>query len=220
MKNTITCLLLLISTLAFSQQGQIQFGINYSEDNIAGSDYLITDGNANGYSLSNREHNYTLGLSFQYGFSENFSLITGVNYNSKDVKGGYNCATCYYNDLVITNYFVIPVRMKQRYLAIPIIVQFAPLQTRLYPTIHAGIVNNFSVENEFENEQSYLQEGQFGLGVGYKITKHLNVELQYAYRTAFTKVYQDLDVQPAYTDYEPNKLNTNSIGLRVNYILK
>lgn len=242
MKKILIISLLLTTTLAFGQQGSFQLGLTLAEDNISGSRFITAHGNANGYVIERSEYNYSIGFSANYGLSEKLSVLSGINYSNKDVKGAYSCASCFYpaDIIIITNYVVaptlqkqrylgyalasslatvvVPSLQKQRYLGIPMAVQFSPLATRLQPTVSAGVVNNILLQNDFESQKGYFLEGQIGFGLNYNISQKLNLGLNYNFRSAFTAIYKEPEGGYAFND--SNKLETNSYSFNLSYKLK
>ena len=120
MKKILLIALLLLQISVYSQNNtQWSFGIEFSTDNLSFSDdgdrtdYIVTDGNINGYAVEFDKKNYSFGITADYFIQESLGLSSGILYANKDLMGTYNCATC-------DNFYSFPISvsetLKQRFL--------------------------------------------------------------------------------------------------------
>src|SRR5690606_5111366 len=188
-------------------------GIEYSIDKLSidngkNNDYLVTQGNINGYGIKFDRNNYSLGFTTKYFISEKLYLSSGLLYSNKDFTGTYNCATCNYPDIFPGN---LPENIKQRFLVIPISVDYTLLSGNLKPILKAGLRNNIEINNDLkDHSKGYFLEAFFGALVNYKFLENYNIGIGYNYHTTLSDLYKT----------DEFKLNTNSIYLQFEYKIK
>ncbi|MDC3132645.1 hypothetical protein OA501_00320, partial [Flavobacteriaceae bacterium] len=119
MKKILPILFLLLQLKTYAQgNSKWNLGMVYSVENLTinngqNNDYLVTQGNINGYGIEFDKNNYTLGLSTQFFINKKISLSAGLLYSSKDFTGTFNCATCesttypIYSPEIITQRFLV-----------------------------------------------------------------------------------------------------------------
>ena len=167
-------------------------GIEYSIDNLSidngeYNDYLVTQGNINGYGIEFNKNNYTLGLTTQFFINEKVSLSSGLLFSNKDFTGIFNCVTCE------PTYFPIysPERIKQRFLVIPASIDYNFQIGNLKPILKAGFKNNIEINNDLkEQSKGYFLEAFFGVLMNYEILDIWNIGIGYNYQTALSDLYK------------------------------
>jgi hypothetical protein len=185
-KTIILAILILISLTSQSQnEKKWKFGIKFLANNNLSSEYLVTDGNINGYSIKYDKFNYTIGLISEYKLKTRFIIQTGIEYSNKDFTGIYNCATC----------FPIPWEypketINQRFIQIPIGIKYYIIDKKIKLSIKTGLNNNFSVKNKLENKKYYL-EGILESEIEYEIIDKWNLGLGFQYNKSLTDLYDD-----------------------------
>ncbi len=186
-------------------------GIEYSIDDLSVSDdrnendYVITDGNINGYAIEWDKSNYSFGLVTNYLIREKFSLSSGILYSNKDFTGTYNCATC---DL----FELFPAEtIEQRFLTVPLSINYTVLPGKLKPILKGGIKNHLEIKNDLKKQsKGYFLEAFIGASVYYGFLENWNAGIGYNYQTALSDLYET----------DEFNLRTNSFFLQINYVLK
>ena len=211
-KVTAILFILIVTNLCAQQESNWKLGIEVSEDNLSGENYVVTSGFISGYTIGYTERNYSIGILSGFNLNERVTISSGLFFSNKNVSGAIICNTC----------DVIPVLIKQQYLSVPVSVSYGILKSRLRPHLKLGFINNISLINELENSNEYFSsngyflEGFAGVSLSYKLGKNWDAEIGYNYRTAITSVYKETLVG----DYTRNKLATNSLTIGIKYILK
>ena len=188
-------------------------GIEYSFDDLSlnngqNNDYLVTQGNINGYGIEFDKNNHTFGLITQFFFNEKVSLSSGILYSNKDFTGTYNCATC---DFIGTFPIYSPETLKQRFLVIPVSIDYNFQLGNLKPILKAGFKNNIEIDNDLKQQsKGYFLEAFFGVLINYEILETWNIGVGYNYQTALTELYKT----------DNYNLRTNSFYLQINYQIK
>jgi long-subunit fatty acid transport protein len=184
-------------------------GIQYSLDNLSldngqNNDYLVTQGNINGYGIELDKNNYTIGLNAQYFLNKKVSLSSGILYSNKDFTGTFNCATCDF-------FGSFPETIKQRFLVIPLSIDYNLQFGNLKPILKAGFNNNIETDNGLkEQSKSYFLEAFVGILMNYEIIENCNIGVGYNYQTALTDLYKT----------DEYNLKTNTFYLQINYRIK
>lgn len=211
-KATAILFILITTNLYAQQEPNWKLGIEISEDNLSGENYVVTSGFFSGYAIENTERNYSIGILSGFNPNERVTISSGLFFSNKNVSGAIICNSCE----------VIPVLIKQQYLSVPVSVSYGILKSRLRPHLKLGFINNISLINELENSNEYFSsngyfiEGFAGVSLSYKLGKKWEAEIGYNYRTAITSAYKETSAG----DYTRNKLVTNSLVMGVKYILK
>lgn len=211
MKKTLPLLFLLIHFSFYAQNdSNWNIGVEYSIDDLSvsddrnGIDYLITDGNINGYAIEWNKSNYSFGLTTNYMILEKFSLSSGILYSNKDFIGTYNCATCDFFES-------FPETIEQRFITLPISIDYTILSGKLKPILKGGFKNNLEIKNDLEEKsKGYFLEAFIGASVYYGFSENWNAGIGYNYQTALSDLYET----------DEFNLRTNSFFLQINYNLK
>ncbi len=214
MKKILLITLLLFQIGVYAQNdSKLNIGIEYSIDKLSidngkNNDYLITQGNINGYGIKFDRNNYSLGLTTKYLINEKLSLSSGLLYSNKDFIGTYNCATC---DFIGTFPGYSPEKIEQRFLVIPISINYSFLSGKLKPVINGGFNNNLEIKNDLkEQSKSYFLEAFIGVSMNYRFSEKWNAGIGYNYQTALTDLYKTDDFN----------LRTTSFNLQIEYRIK
>ena len=153
MKKILLIAFLLLQFGVFSQNdSKLSIGIEFSNDNLSFSegernDFIVTDGNVNGYAVEFDNSNYSFGLTADYLIQGNFGLSLGILFSNKDLIGTYNCGTCEYLDMPSISVSQI---IKQRFLTIPISINYNFSPGKLKPIVESGLRNNFEIKNDLD----------------------------------------------------------------------
>ena len=213
MKIETAILFIFLTTNLYAQEeSKWVFGIEFSEDNLSGENFVVTGGVFSGYRIENTELNYSIGLLSEYNLNEGIRLNSGIFFSNKDVSGAIICNSC----------DIIPVLIKQQYLSLPISISYRLLKTKIKPHLELGFINNIGLVNEIENSSEYFSgngyffEGFAGLSLSYKLGKNLEAEIGYNYRTALTPMYKETSVG----DYTRNNVSTIGMAIGLKYVLK
>ena|GEM_PF-1871738 len=209
-KATAILIFCITSNLYAQQESNWKLGLEISEDNLSGENYVITSGFISGYTIAYTERNYSIGILSGFNLNELVTLSSGLFFSNKNVSGAIICNTC----------DVIPELIKQQYLSVPVSVSYGVLKSRLRPHLKLGFINNISLINELDNEyfssNEYFLEGFAGLSLSYILGKNWEAEIGYNYRTALTPMYKETSIG----EYTRNRLITNSLSIGVKYVLK
>lgn len=210
MKKILLISILLLQWSIYSQDNpKWNVGIEYSFDNLSldngqNNDYLITQGNINGYGIEFDQNNYTIGLTTQYFFNKKISLSSGILFSNKDFTGTFNCATCDFFES-------FPQPIEQRFLVIPLSIDYNFQLGNLKPILKAGFNNNIETDNDLkEQSNGYFLEAFVGILINYQIIENWNIGVGYNYQTALSNLYKT----------DEYKLRTNSFYLQINYRIK
>ena len=213
MKKIFLILFLLLRLNTYAQENQKwNLGIVYSVENLTidngqNNDYLVTQGNINGYGIEFDKNNYTLGLTIQFFINKKISLSTGLLYSNKDFSGTFNCATCDPTSYPIYS----PETIKQRFLVIPTSIDYNFRFGNLKPILRTGFKNNIGVDNDLkEQSKGYFLEAFFGVLMNYEILETWNIGVGYNYQTTFTDLYKT----------DEYNLRANSLYLQINFQIK
>ncbi|RUA12754.1 MAG: hypothetical protein DSY82_00425 [Flavobacteriia bacterium] len=213
MKKITVILFFCITTNLYAQQeSNWKLGIEISEDNLSGENYVNTSGFISGYKISYTDLNFSIGILSEFNLNERITLSSGLFFSNKNLSGAIICNTC----------DVIPTLIKQQYLSVPVSVSYGILKSRLIPHLKFGFINNISLINELDNRNDYFSsngyflEGFAGLSLSYKLGKNSEIEIGYNYRTALTTMYKETSIG----DFTRNRLITNSLSIGVKYFLK
>jgi Outer membrane protein beta-barrel domain len=209
MKKILLISVLLLQIGIYAQNNlKWNIGIEYSIDNLSidngkNNDYLITQGNIDGYGIEFDKNNHSLGLKSQYFFNEKLSFSSGLLYSNKDFTGTYNCATC--------DFGFRPEIIKQRFIIIPVSIDYTFLKGNLKPMIRVGFKNNIEIDNDLkEKSKGYFLEAFLGASINYNILQSWNLGIGYNYQTALTDLYKT----------DEYNLRTNNFYLQVSYNIK
>ncbi|TDN89440.1 outer membrane protein with beta-barrel domain [Salegentibacter sp. 24] len=213
MKKILHITFLLLQITVHSQNNsQWSIGIEFSTDNLSFSgdgdrnDYIVTDGNINGYAVEFDKKNYSFGISADYFIQENFGLSSGILYANKDLIGTYSCATCDYSGSFLIS---VSETLKQRFLTIPISITYSFLKGKLKPIVEGGLKNNFEIANDLDTiSKGYFLEAFIGASIYYEFIKNLEGGIGYNYQAAISDLYKT----------DEFNLRTNSFYLRINYL--
>ncbi|MEO9484271.1 MAG: hypothetical protein ABJG47_12520 [Ekhidna sp.] len=175
-------LILPISTIA--QDKGLLLGVQFSHDEIKSDNYIVTLGNINGYIIDRSEFNFRLGVSATKQITNRLNLKSGVLFSNKDFSGYFNCASC-----DGFRALSIPTVIEQRYLSIPLNIEYELLKGRIKPVIALGFVNNFNLKREFIEAKNFFLEGMMGLGLTLEITSQINFNSMYSYSSSLSNVY-------------------------------
>lgn len=208
MKKLTTILIFLVSTNLFAQHApKWELGLTASQDYLPSELFIAADGNIDGYSISYDSPSFSIGISTSHYLNDQIAVNSGLLFTNKDAYKVINCYTCDVNS------DVIPFKMKQQYLSIPISVSYGFFNSKLRPHFNIGVVNNFNVVNEIENSKAYFLEGVAGLSMSYQFSDKIRAFLGYNYRMSLTSLYQDISAKDS-------KLTTHSLSIGFKYILK
>ncbi len=207
--------ILLIQFSIYAQNdSKWNIGIEFSIDNLSisddrdGIDYIITDGNINGYAIEFDKRNYSFGIAANYLIQEKLSLSSGILYSNKDLTGTFNCATCNH---IGTFPGYSPETIKQRFLVIPIAINYIFSTGKIRPVINGGFKNNLEIKSDLkENSKSYFLEAFIGASVYYNFFDSWESGIGYNYQIALTDLYRT----------DEFNLKTNSFFLKINYNIK
>lgn len=184
-------------------------GVEFSIDNLSisdgrdGIDYLIIDGNINGYAIDFDKNNFSLGLTTNYSITTKLNLSSGLLYSNKDFTGIFNCATC-------LSFLSVPETIQQRFLTIPISVDYTFSTGKLKPYLQGGFKNNIELKNDLKDQSNgYFLEAFIGASLYYQIYKNWNVGIGYNYQTALSDLYKT----------DEFNLRTNNLFLKIYYTL-
>ncbi len=212
MKKILLIAFLLLQISVYSQNNtQWSFGIEFSTDNISfsaerdGIDYIEMEG-ANAVEVEFDQNNYSLGLTTNYYFGEKLAVSSGFLYSNKDFTGTYNdCILCNVHS------FSIPEIIEQRFLVVPISVNYSLLTGKLKPVINGGLKNNVEIKNDLDKlSKGYFLEAFLGATIYYEIIKNLEAGIGYNYQAAISDLYKT----------DEFNLRTNSFSFRINYLFK
>lgn len=210
MKKILLIAFLLLQISVYSQNNpRWSFGIEYSTDNLffsderAGIDYIQMKG-ANALEVEFDQSNYSLGLTTNYYFGEKLAVSSGFLYSKKDFTGTYNdCILC--NVLSSS----IPEIIQQRFLVVPISINYSLLTGKLKPVIIGGLKNNFEIKNDLDTiSKGYFLEAFIGASIYYEFIKKLEAGIGYNYQAAISDLYKT----------DEFNLRTNSFSFRINYL--
>lgn len=214
MKKTLLITFLLFQLNFYAQDiSKWKIGIEYSMDKLSidngqNNDFLVTEGNINGYGIEFDKNNHTLGVITQFLFNEKVSLSSGLLYSNKDFTGTYSCGTC---DFIGTFPGYSPETLKQRFLVIPASIDYNFQLGNLTPILKAGFKNNIEINNDLkEQSKGYFLEAFFGVLMNYEILETWNIGVGYNYQTALTDLYKT----------DEYNLRANSFYLQINYRIK
>ncbi|SFG24861.1 Outer membrane protein beta-barrel domain-containing protein [Salegentibacter agarivorans] len=212
MKKILLIAFLLLQISVYSQNNtQWSFGIEFSTDNISfsderdGIDYIGMEG-ANAVVVKFDQNNYSLGLTTNYYFGEKLAVSSGFLYSNKDFTGTYNdCILCNVHSSSI------PEIIEQRFLVVPISINYSLLTGKLKPVINGGLKNNFAIKNDLDTiSKGYFLEAFLGATIYYEIIKNLEAGIGYNYQAAISDFYKT----------DEFNLRTNSFSFRINYLFK
>ncbi len=214
MKKTLLIAFLLLQLSVYSQDNtKWNLGIQYSMDKLSidngkYNDFIATEGNVNGYGIEFNKKNYTIGVSTQFFFNEKVSLSSGILYSNKDFSGIYSCGTC---DYIGTFPGYSPEIIEQRFLVIPVSIDYNFQIGNLKPILKAGFKNNIEIDNDLkEQSKGYFLEAFFGVLMNYEILDTWSIGVGYNYQTALSDLYKT----------DEYNLRTNSFYLQINYRIK
>jgi len=210
MKKTLLMSFMLLQLNIYAQDNpKWNLGIEYSFDDLSldngqNNDYLVTKGNIIGYGIEFDKNNYTVGLTTQYFLNKNVSFSSGVLYSNKDFTGTFNCATCDFFES-------FPETLKQRFIVIPLSIDYNFQLGNLKPILKAGLNNNIETKNDLkEQSKGYFLEAFVGILLNYEVIDNWHIRVGYNYQTALTDLYKT----------DEYNLRTNSFYLQINYRIK
>lgn len=211
MKITLLITFLVLQLSIYAQDNpKWNVGIEFSIEDLSisddrdGIDYIITNGNINGYSIEFDKTNFSFGLTTNYMINEKLELTSGVLYSNKDFIGTFNCATCDFFES-------FPETIVQRFLTIPISADYKFLIRKFKPSIQAGLKNNIEIKSDLEElSKGYFLEAFIGASINYEFIENWNAGIGYNYQTALSDLYKT----------DEFNLRTNSFFLNINYTLK
>ena len=199
-------LLFLIPTSLFAQEKSLLLGLQFSADQINGENYVVSDGNINGYNMDRSEFNFKIGLTLSQSIAKRINLNSGLFYSNKDFSGTYNCATC---DLIGDP---LTIDINHRYLTVPVNLEYRILQGIVSPSVLIGLTNNFNVQQEAIEVNDYFLEGLLGFGLTFELTKMLSLTPRYSYSKSLTDVYRNENNSPNF--------KTNNFQVGIDYKIK
>ncbi len=213
MKKILLIAFLLLQISVYSQNNtQWSFGLEFSTDNLSFSrdgdrtDYIVTDGNINGYAVEFDKNNYSFGITADYFIQQSLGLSSGILYANKDLMGTYNCATC---DKFYSFPISVSQTLKQRFLTIPISINYNFSKGKLKPIVEGGLNNNFEIENDLDTiSKGYFLEVFIGASIYYEFIENLEAGMGYNYQAAISDLYKT----------DEFNLRTNSFSFRINYL--
>lgn len=210
MKITLLISFLLFQLNIYAQDNpKWNVGIEYTFDDLSldngqNNNYLVTQGNINGYGIEYDKNNYTIGLTTQYFLNNKVSFSSGILYSNKDFTGTFNCATCDFFES-------FPESIKQRFLVIPLSIDYNFQLGNLKPILKAGFHNNIETDNDLkEQSKGYFLEAFVGILMNYEIIDNWHIGVGYNYQTALTELYKT----------DEYNLRTNNFYLQINYRIK
>lgn len=211
MKKTILCLIILLQFQSYAQDNpKWSLGLKYAVDNLSlsdgrdGIDYLITNGNINGYAIKFDKNNFSLGLTTAFSISKKIMLQSGILYTNKDFTGIYNCATCRLSQ-------TIPKTIEQKFLTIPFDIQYAFLSGKWKPYLQAGVNSNMEIQNDLKAQSNgYFLELVMGASILCEIAANWRVGIGYNYQTTLSDLYKT----------DKFILKTNNVFIGIHYRLK
>ncbi len=213
MKKILLISLLLLQISVYAQNNsKWNVGIEYSIDDLSidngnNNDYLVTQGNINGYGIELDKSNYSFGLKSQYFINRKIGLSTGVLFSNKDLTGTFNCATCEPTDFPTYS----PETIKQRFIVVPLSIDYIFFNGNLKPIIRAGFKNNLEIDNDLkEQSKGYFLEAFLGALINYKLLDIWNLGIGYNYQTALTDLYKT----------DEYNLRTNNFYIQISYNIK
>ncbi len=221
MKNVFQLFIFIsLFTLNISAQNNAKWniGAEYSVDNLSvqsGNNYLITNENYNGTPIQLDKDNYSFGITSSYLIKEKISLSSGILYSNKDLTRRYNCGGCDYigigtGNSIGTLQYNPPIETKQRFLVIPIGINYKFLTGKFKPTISGGFKNNFLVKSDLkEDSKKYFLETFIGASVYYNLFRKWEAGIGYKYQVGLTDVYKN----------DEFRLKANSVFFKINYNL-
>lgn len=212
MKKILIIALISIQTVAFGQNVQKwKFGIEASIENLSisennnGKEYIRTDESINGYSVKFDQTNYSIGLRTKYSLQEKLELSSGILFSNKDFSGRYNCATCDFIGIFPET------TIEQRFLTIPLSIEYIFLKGKFKPALEGGFENNFKLKNDLKQiSNNYFLEAYLGVSINYVLMEKWNLNGGYNYQKSISELYKTDDC----------KLRTNNFFLRISYLLK
>lgn len=212
MKNFLIIALILIQTIAFGQNAQKwRLGIKTSIENLSisrnnyGQKYIRTDESINGYSVKFDQKNYSIGLRAKYSLKEKLDLSSGISYSNKDFSGRYNCATCDFIGIFPET------TIEQRFLTIPLSIEYLFLKGKFKPALEGGFENNFKLKNNIKKiSNNYFLEAYLGVSINYALMEKWILNVGYNYQKSISHLYKT----------DESELRTNSFFLRISYLLK
>ncbi|MFK8059176.1 MAG: outer membrane beta-barrel protein [Polaribacter sp.] len=181
-------------------------GIEFSIDNLSSSDnFIVTQGNVNGYNIKFNKNNFNFGLVTNYLIQKKIKLSTGILFSNKDVTATYNCISCVH---IGTFPGYPPEKIKQRFIVIPIAVNYELLKGKIRPVLNGGFKNNIKIKNDLkEQSKSYFLEAFVGASIHFNISKNLETGIGYNYQINVTNLYNT----------NTFNLETNNYFLKINY---
>jgi len=201
-KTIISAILILISLTSQSQNlKKWKFGINFLANNNLSSEYLVTYGNINGYSIKYDKFNYTIGLISEYKLKTRLIFQTGIEYSNKDFTGIFNCATCFPDPWEYAKETI-----NQRFIQIPVGIKYYIIDKKIKLSFKTGLNNNLSVKNKLENKKYFL-EGFVGSEIEFEIIDKWSLGFGFQYNKSLTDLYDD----------KKFKIQSNGIFLNVIY---
>lgn len=215
MKKTLLISFLLLQFSVYAQNySKWNIGIEFSTDVLSisddrdGIDYIITQGNINGYAIELNKGNYSFGLGAQYLVQKKLSISSGILFSNKDFTGTYNCATC---DYIGTFPIFSPELIRQRFLVIPISIIYKFSSGKFKPIINGGFKNNLGIKSDLkEQSKNYFLEAFIGASVYYDFFENWEAGIGYNYQASLTNLYKT----------DEFNLRTNSFFLQINYNIK
>ena len=207
MKKLLIIILFFIGKLTFSQE-KIDYGLNVGINyfNVRGNDF------ADQY---NYDFGFLIGITFEYTLKNNFSVITGINYEKKNTINE-NSNTLDSNGNVLGNAVI---KEKFDYLNLPILLKInfnnsfflngGPYISYLLSSeteIDSSVsetVSNIDSTDRFKKVDLGLS---FGIGKGFKLNEKNNLNFEIRYNLGVTNI-SDVPV------INNGKIKTNSMNL-------
>jgi opacity protein-like surface antigen len=159
------------------------------EENLSSKTIAFTE--YTGYSADYDKTNYRLGLNFEYGLKNAFSINSAFNYSNKDYTGTYYCAVC---DFAFPP---SPENIDFRFLEIPLTLRyyFFPNKTRIFTEL--GLNNHIVLTNAI-TDKSYGLGIKFGGGIEYNLTQNIALQMLIDYNKGITNSYDESNFKVDY----------------------
>lgn len=212
MRQAFILLLCLISLQSIAQNQRIKVGFQYTQDNISGENFVSDNDNSVGERIFRDEYNYSIGFTTTLLTNSNFSFKSGLLYSNKDLKSIYLCPSC------LSIGIPTPDFIKQRFISVPIQLNFRAKEYRISPVFEAGLISNFGLSEGVEFSRDNFLEASFSLGMAYAISESFDIQLSYFNRSAISAIYDSsVGKEPSDPEYKPNRLKTEGFSVNVLY---
>ncbi len=186
MRSAIISCIIFFSLAAFCQtepvkQDKWKLGIAFSPDvYLIPSDF--SEGNYVGYDLNRSPFKFSTGIIASLAVKPKIDIGTGIIFSKKDFSGTGYCHVCMSDFIYMPPQ---PVTIKQRYLEIPVFVQYNILNKKLDLHLQAGLTSGFLTSKptgELISHNKFLFGGQLGIGMNLDLGQRFNLSWTTLYR--------------------------------------